>query len=252
MTEAELHKLAGEPTETVDSTRGFKWQCYYDKSYRAVLIAGADNGTVIGLTAAGADASYCGIKVGTPGNVRSGGYEYDTFEVMAYVMYDKRDNYSLHAVQLLKMGYSALPAEGFLYGESRVAFHLTNAFRALHGLRTLEWDDTAAQVARDYSKWMADGNFMGHYGPDGASDPVDRIEAAGIDWSSFAENLHGGATDGADAYSGWVSEPGHRANLLHEWVTHLGVGGYYKPKGTTYRFYWAQEFFEPQSYDFDW
>lgn len=245
MTEAELHKLAGEPTEIVDSTRGFKWQCYYDKSYRAVLIAGADNGTVIGLTAAGVDSSYCGIKIGTPGSVRSGGYEYDAYEVMAYVMYDKRDNYSLHAVQLLKMGYAALPAEGFLDGESRVAFHLTNAFRVLHGLHTLEWDDTVAQVARDYSKWMADGNFMGHYGPDGASDPADRIEAAGIDWSSLAENLHGGATDGADAYSGWVSEPGHRANLLHEWVTHLGVGGYYKPSGTTYRFYWAQEFYEP-------
>ena len=251
MTEAELHKLAGEPAETVDSNRGFKWQCYYDESYRAVLIAGVDDGTVVGLTAAGVDASYCGAKIGATCGVRDGGYEYDIGEIMVYVLRDRYDSNNMHAVQLLVMGYPPKPDAGSMDGESRVAFHLTNAFRVLHDLYTLEWDEPAAQLARDYSKVMADNNYVGHVDPDG-NNVWDRLEAIGIDWASCAENAARGTTDGVDSYSGWVTSSGHRANLLNDWVTRLGVGSYCKRGSTGFTLYWTQVFYDPQSYDFDW
>ena len=243
MSAAELRQLAGEPTEVLDSWRKFQWQCYYDESYRSLLFAGVDNGTVVGLMAAGADASYCGAKIGELCSVQNGSRRYGSGSITVYVMRDQNNSNKMHAVQLLLTGYSAYPAEGFLDGESRVAFLLTNAFRSLHGIVPLKWDDEAGEVARNYSRTMAENNYVGHFGPDGSS-PGDRLDAAGIEWSAYAENAAGGTVDGADSYNGWVNSAGHRANLLYDQVSRIGVGGYFKRTDTNVHFYWTQVFYD--------
>ena len=244
MTESELHAKAGAPVETLDSLYPFKWQTFYDKSFKSVLVAGVDKGVVVALGAAGSDFSYYGMKPGEKPKVSDGDYETESGTTLVYVLRDPYEGSGMHGVRLLNRRYNPFGSgDGFKDGEAYITFLLTNAFRAYHGLYTLRWDTTAATVARDYGKEMADKNFFAHEGLDGR-DPYDRMEDAGIDWCAGAENLAGGTTDCFDAYNGWVNSAGHRANLLNDWVTRLGCGAYFK-SASYYHFYFVQDFYDP-------
>ena len=44
----------------------------------------------------------------------------------------------------------------------------------------------------------------------------------------------------ADVVEQWMDSPGHRANILNDEFTHIGVGYYHTKDG--YRHYWVQMF----------
>ncbi len=91
-------------------------------------------------------------------------------------------------------------------------------------------------AARNHSIDMARNNFMSHTGSDGAS-PWDRIQAAGYDFTTAAENIGAGYPTAGDMVNGWMNSPGHRANILSN-ECDMGVGYAYSAQGT-YRHYWT-------------
>jgi len=101
-----------------------------------------------------------------------------------------------------------------------------NELRRKHGLEPLRTDERLMQVARNYSRLMAEKKFFSHYGPAG-EDVADRVSAAGISFSLVAENLFksvNGRNSVDLAVKGWMNSPGHRQNILRDNITDTGVG----------------------------
>lgn len=98
---------------------------------------------------------------------------------------------------------------------------LTNEVRAQHGRAPLTMSPRLMESARKHASWMANAGSLTH-----TSDQV-------------AENIAWGQADAAEAIDSWMNSPGHRANMLSEEYTEIGVAGYYVDGG---RIYWCQQF----------
>ena len=104
----------------------------------------------------------------------------------------------------------------------RLAFELLNRDRARFGLRALEQDAALTAIGRAHSEDMRDGKFFGHVSPR-TGGPGDRLSAGRYRALTYAENvaLHGAIHQ---AESALLASLGHRKNILHPKVTHVGVG----------------------------
>lgn len=132
---------------------------------------------------------------------------------------DKNDNNKEYAVSI-----GTLPSFDAATNETLI-FELTNAFRAVHGLSPLQWNDKLQAAARSHSEDMETKGFFSHTNPDGL-EPWDRITTAGYKWRSCAENIYmySAGVDAISAMDGWINSPGHRQNLLTTDCDELGVG----------------------------
>ena len=99
---------------------------------------------------------------------------------------------------------------------------LINRDRRGAGLEPLIWDNRLAAIARSHSREMAARRYVAHVSPT-TGDAEARVRAAGLGFSLVSENV---AQEGAikQAHHGFMGSPGHRANILHPRLTHLGVG----------------------------
>ena len=69
---------------------------------------------------------------------------------------------------------------------------------------------------------------MTHTGA-GGSNAGQRMNAAGFNWNSWAENVGWNYPSANDMLQGWVNSPGHCANIMGPSFTHVGwsrVGTY--------------------------
>ncbi|MBF2063607.1 MAG: CAP domain-containing protein [Calothrix sp. C42_A2020_038] len=101
-----------------------------------------------------------------------------------------------------------------------------NQVRQQQKLQPLKNNERLAEVARNYSRKMAEKNFFSHTGVDGST-PASRVEAAGIIYWAVGENLFRGRNlqDPVNiAVKGWLESPGHRANILRSYFAETGVG----------------------------
>lgn len=129
-------------------------------------------------------------------------------------------------------------------------FTMVNAERAKAGLPALTHETKLRSVARLHSIDMAAKSYFAHNAPDGKT-PADRLTAAGIGFSAWAENIRwvsAPRTNVAndimyEAGTGWMNSSGHRTNILNPNVTQLGVGVYLNPART--RYYATQLFIRP-------
>ena len=101
-------------------------------------------------------------------------------------------------------------------------FDLLNAERESRGLPALAWDDHAAAVAKAHSQDMADNGFVGHVSPT-TGDAAARFERARIQGTVVRENVARGYGP-KGIHESLMNSPGHRANLIAEDVTHVGIG----------------------------
>jgi uncharacterized protein YkwD len=106
-------------------------------------------------------------------------------------------------------------------------FDLVNREREGRRLGELRWDDRLADMAREYSRQMARGNFFSHYDEAGLTviDRADRMRIRG--WNRIGENLFltTGMRDLAPfAIRGWLGSPTHRTNMLDRGWTSTGIG----------------------------
>ncbi|SOD91218.1 CAP domain-containing protein [Streptomyces sp. Ag109_G2-15] len=112
---------------------------------------------------------------------------------------------------------------------------LVNAERGKVGCAALTLNATLTKVAQAHSQDMAAHQNMSHTGSDGSS-PGDRITSAGYNWSTYGENVAYGYSTPEQVMAGWMSSPGHRANILNCSFKEIGVG-LAQPNS-----YWTQDF----------
>ncbi|MEM6533626.1 MAG: CAP domain-containing protein [Myxococcota bacterium] len=105
---------------------------------------------------------------------------------------------------------------------ARAIFDRANKARQAVGLATFSWSSDAALVAGRHSADMRDADFVGHVSPT-TGGPADRTKSAGIKVSLVLENV-ARAPSVKEAHAGLMNSPGHRANILSDEATHLGVG----------------------------
>ncbi len=101
-----------------------------------------------------------------------------------------------------------------------------NQVRQNENLQPLKHNEKLAQVARNYSRQMAENNFFSHTGDDGST-LQDRVRAAGIIYWVVGENLFKSTNVPQPvrvAVDGWMESPGHRENILRPVFTETGVG----------------------------
>lgn len=115
---------------------------------------------------------------------------------------------------------------------------LVNAERAKAGLESLKLDDSLNVMAAAKAKDMAESNYFSHNSPNYGS-PFDMMRSFGIDYTSAGENIAAGQKTAKDVMNSWMNSSGHRANILSDKYTELGVGYY---AGGSYGVYWCQEF----------
>ncbi len=117
---------------------------------------------------------------------------------------------------------------------------LVNQARSEHGLAPLKNDSGLQQVARAHSREMLELGYFAHVSPLHGS-PTDRLVAAGTTFNVAGENIAYAPTVDI-AERGLMRSPGHRANILSDQFTRIGIGVIITPFGTRM---FTQEFAGP-------
>ena len=112
---------------------------------------------------------------------------------------------------------------------------LVNAERAKYGLSALKVDSRVQQAAQVRAKETVQS--FSHTRPNGSSFSTALTEA-GVSYTRSGENIAYGQSTPQQVVQAWMNSSGHRANILNENFTTIGVG-YTVSGGTAY---WAQLF----------
>ncbi len=119
---------------------------------------------------------------------------------------------------------------------------LVNEERAKEGLDPLTMHNRLSDLARMKSQDMADKGYFSHTSPTYGS-PFDMMKQYDFSYSAAGENIAAGQRTPQEVVEGWMNSPGHRANILNEHFTHIGVG---YVEGGSYGTYWTQLFMNPR------
>ena len=214
------------------------WYIYGSGTYAGFVALGVIDDTVVEIITAGKGFNYKGMVCGS--SMISGVEQYGVV-----IATDKNDSNIVHAVRIFDPNIDSFESYETeakkLSGESKLIYHLTNAFRVYHGKDILSWCNVAAESSRLHSQDMADNNYVAHESLDGRQ-PWDRMAALGINYVAAGENISAGYYSGFDAYNSWVNSSGHRDNLLDSRYTRLGVGIAYNAN-STYKMYHTPNFY---------
>lgn len=113
---------------------------------------------------------------------------------------------------------------------------LVNIERAAAGLAPLRLDETLCAAAQRRAEEI-DISFS-HTRPNGSSS-FSVLKEFGFTYRAVGENIAKGSPTPQRVVDGWMNSAGHRANILHERFTTLGVGVYEDAAGTMH---WVQIF----------
>jgi uncharacterized protein YkwD len=109
----------------------------------------------------------------------------------------------------------------------------TNAEREKNNLPKLVINDALCSAAQAHAEDMNANDYFDHTSLNGDT-AFDRMRKYTTKFSYLGENIAYGLTDGEAAVNSWMNSDGHRANILNEHYTEIGVG--YKDG------YWVQDF----------
>ena len=113
-------------------------------------------------------------------------------------------------------------------------FQLVNQVRDNYGCDSLREDSRLDNAANGHSQDMSNNRYFSHNGP--GSTPFDqRIESYGYR-SPGGENIAEGQTSAQQVFNAWMSDAGHRNNILNCDFVAMGVGV------DTQGWYWTQDF----------
>ena len=142
----------------------------------------------------------------------------------------------LFALSPVAFAFGTVAASNPSY-EERVV-QLVNIERQKAGLDALYIDSKISDVARVKSKDMADLNYFDHYSPTyGMANNM--LLRFGITYSFWGENIASGQDTPEIVVCEWMNSPTHRANILSQNFTFIGVGYYLDTDGTPF---WTQLF----------
>ncbi len=118
------------------------------------------------------------------------------------------------------------PAPG-LSAEQQQMLDLVNAARAEEGLDPYVANATLMASATEWSRVQAERNTLFH------------SDLGFIDCNGRGENVAAGQRSVEEVFQGWMTSPGHRANILRDGFTDFGFGFASAAGGVTY---WTQQF----------
>lgn len=136
-----------------------------------------------------------------------------------------------------------------LIGAGKKILNLANAARAKTrtcGIKQygaappLSWSTALADAARAHSTDMANNNYFAHAAKDGTR-AGDRARQAHYRWQRIGENIAAGQDTAKSVMDGWLSSPGHCANLMNPRFTEMGAA-YAINENSDLLIYWTQMF----------
>jgi uncharacterized protein YkwD len=119
--------------------------------------------------------------------------------------------------------------------DANAARAMISGYRANNGLPAVALDPKLMSIAQEHSRTMAARDRMEH--DLGRSFPQ-RLKQGGYDASLAAENIGAGYHTIAEAFSGWRDSSSHRANMLLNGATKMGIAVAYAPH-SKYKVYWT-------------
>jgi uncharacterized protein YkwD len=109
----------------------------------------------------------------------------------------------------------------------------------------LTWNAQLGAAALEHSSDMASQRYFNHMGKDG-SDVGIRSRRAGYNWSRIGENIAFGSYTPQETVAGWLSSPGHCANIMNAGFTEMGAAYAVTPEKQQGLTYWTQVFGKPR------
>ncbi|WP_454191760.1 CAP domain-containing protein [Paenibacillus sp. Marseille-Q7038] len=100
---------------------------------------------------------------------------------------------------------------------------LVNKERAKAGLKPLVIHTNLTKMAVAKAQDMNDNNYFSHTSPTYGS-PFDMMKKFGITYKYAGENIAKGQKTPAEVVKAWMNSPGHKANIMNENFTLIGVG----------------------------
>jgi uncharacterized protein YkwD len=136
------------------------------------------------------------------------------------------------------------PVNGVNYKDvyAQQVLDLVNQERAAYGLNPLTMDEKAVEAAKVRAKEIT--QVFSHTRPDNTSCFTALDDAGlylGVQIWGEGENIAAGQSTAAGVMNSWMNSPGHRANILDDSYTGIGIACYYDAN-TPYKYYWVQLF----------
>lgn len=129
-----------------------------------------------------------------------------------------------------------------IVAQMKEVLDLVNKERTERGLNPVMMNSELNHVATLKAMDMRDNNYFDHNSTTYGS-PFEMLQQFGIHYSYAGENIAAGQKTAEQVMNDWMNSSGHRANILNQNYTHLGVG---YVEGGSYGTYWVQEFTKPQ------
>lgn len=107
------------------------------------------------------------------------------------------------------------------------------------------WNAALANAALVHSRDMAENKYFSHKAKNGQG-AAERALQAGYRWLRIGENIAAGQDTPADVVAGWLSSPGHCANIMNGGFTEMGAAYAVKGESASGRIYWTQVFAAPR------
>lgn len=110
---------------------------------------------------------------------------------------------------------------------------------------SVRWNGALGDAALVHSRDMAEHRYFSHKGRDGRA-AADRALQAGYRWGRIGENIAAGQNTPEEVVAGWLSSPGHCANIMNSGFTDMGAAYAINSARATGRVYWTQVFAAPR------
>jgi uncharacterized protein YkwD len=119
--------------------------------------------------------------------------------------------------------------------DPQAAASMISQYRQNNGLGAVTVDPDLMRLAESQSQAMAAKNKIDQ----NVKAPLaKRLNAGGYPATLAVENVSAGYHTLAEAFSGWRDSPPHKANMLKNGVTKLGIAASYAPN-TKYKVFWT-------------
>jgi uncharacterized protein YkwD len=136
--------------------------------------------------------------------------------------------------------YRSMAASGAQV-DAATAASMISGYRKNNGLTEVSVDPELMKLAEAQAQAMASRDKLGH---DVIRSFSDRLKGQGYRSKTAAENVGAGYHTLAEAFSGWRDSPPHRANMLLNGATRIGIAAAYSAK-SKYKVFWALILAEP-------
>ncbi|HEX9470053.1 MAG TPA: CAP domain-containing protein [Bradyrhizobium sp.] len=119
--------------------------------------------------------------------------------------------------------------------DAQAAASMISLYRQNNGVGGVVVDPDLMKLAEQQAQAMASQNKLDH---DVKAPLAKRLNSSGYPATLAVENVSAGYHTLAEAFSGWRDSPPHRANMLKNGVTKLGIAASYAPN-TKYKVFWT-------------